>query len=221
MEPLPADAYGAKVLGAAEAPIAQPGNEPIVIDGRFDDWPNAQFVFSVPTQRKITAPHGIAVIDRVSLAASPAFLYVRIDFDESRREHLLGGAQAGNLLDAGSYLRLEADGNALWDYEVKLVPKPIAGPQNAAMIPCMVINAAGKVVLLPATDEHGRADGPLACMDTSGKSIELRLPRAPLHLDTKRPIFLRAMVRYLMKDSPWQTMYYPGSDTWFAGDLSR
>ena len=221
MEPLPGLAGGTTVLQAIDAPIAVPGAEPITVDGNFEDWTQAEYVFTVPTQRKIAATNSIAIVDKVSMAASAGFLYVRIDFDQAHREYLPGGARAKELLDSGAYLRLEADGNALWDFEVRLVPKPVAGAQNAGAIPCMVINAAGQTVLLPATDALARADGPLACMDAEGRAVEIRLPRAPLGLNTKRPIFARAMVRFLQAGSPWQTMYYPASDNWFAGDFVK
>lgn len=218
---MPGLAPGATVLQARAVPVAVPGNEPITIDGRMDDWTNAQYIFTIPTQRKIAASNTIAVVDRVSLAASPGFLYVRLDFDQPHRAHLPGGAEAKTLLDAGAYLRLEASGDSLWDFEVRLTPRAESDPATAARIPCLVINAAGETVLLPAEDPHGRADGPLAALDEQGRAIEIRLPRAVLGLDGNRPIFLRAMVRFLQAGSPWQTMYYPASDNWFAGEFGN
>ena len=193
------------------APVAEPRDEPIQLDGRLSDWRRAQFVHPIPARAKIQAQHPIAVLDQIMVSASAAFLYVRLDFEELRT---VGSPEGGpaDVEDSGDYLQLDIDLDGSWDFGVQVLEAPAAGPAR-----CRIINAAFQTVLMPAGAPHGRADGPLANMADEGRIVELRLPRAPLGIDGDVKVRMRAHVRYREPGRAWGEVFYPEmSGGWFA-----
>jgi len=193
------------------APVAEPYNEPIQLDGRVSDWQRAQFVHPIPARAKNQAQHPIAVLDQILVSASAGFLYVRLDFEKQRA---IGSAEGGpaDVEDAGDYLQLDVDLDGSWDFGVQVLEAPAEGPAR-----CRIINAAYQTVLRPASAPHGRADGPLANMAEAGRIVELRLPRAPLGIDGDIKVRMRAHVRYREQGRDWDEVFYPEiSGGWFA-----
>jgi len=215
LTPTPTPTPEPRGLNIADVPFAQPGDEPITLDADPSDWEHADYVHVPSADARSTAAHPIALVDRILVASSSGFLYTRIDFAESRFA-LLPPAD-GWPIDAGAYLAMDVDLDGDWDFEVQALRGA------AGFVPAQVVNVDGAVVLAAQEDEGARPDGPIARFDEEGRSLELRLPRAPLWLDGDVRLRMRVLVRYQLEpEAAWRQMQYPDvKDGWFAFPLRK
>jgi hypothetical protein len=193
----------------------------ILIDGHVKDWERVQ-ALPIPDAAS-TQTDDLGRIEAMKVTQDDDFIYVYLEFARPR-PFLPGGGQQSFLpgvWDDLSYIEIDRDGDGVWDYRTRMVKGKRIGFNNMVILSRVGEQAEGRIVL----DAEGRKDyrplGPRGFFSEDNRSVELRIPRLPLRLQTGI-VYLRARVRYrddASGSANWTTRYHPEGEGWIALQL--
>lgn len=208
----------------------------IDLDGDLSDWtsiPRAPvFEQAPPTTGSLPsaiepdpAPTDpLARVGSIKIAQDAHFLYVYMSFMKPRPlgRGPVDGAGRERPWDDMTYVEIDTDRDARWDYRTRMTQGKRSGWNNLMVVESVGIGEEGAVVLYPEGHKNYRfAGGPRAAFTRDSMAMEQRIPRAPLGLGGGE-VNLRALVRLRERidgKTVWRTRYYPAENAWFTLQL--
>lgn len=163
-------------------------------------------------------------IRSVKVTQDEEFLFAQIHFARARP---FANAAEQDALVRGiwedfTYLEMDVDGDAEWDYRTKMVAGKRKGQNNLAVLARAGKGSGGKIALHAEGHKDYIPRGPKAMFTGKAGRIEMRIPRLPLGLESG-VVYLRMLVRYrddAEQKGKWRTRYYPAGGDWFGLELT-
>jgi hypothetical protein len=197
------------------------GASAILIDGHAQDWESLR-ALPIPEETG-GGTTDLGRIEAMKVSQDDDFIYVYLEFARPRPFVPSGRQQTflPGVWDDLSYVEIDRDGDGVWDYRTRMVKGKRVGFNNMVILGRVGEQAEGRIVL----DAEGRKDyrplGPRGFFAVDNRSVELRIPRLPLRLQTG-VVHLRARVKFRDDASgskDWTTRYYPSNRGWIALQL--
>ena len=196
-----------------------PAEAAIVIDGQMDDWTEAN-TYEIPETLRDKAPTPFARVSRLAVAHDGEFLYLRVDFDRARPFTDSSQAEFKPKYWAKCrYIELDVDGDSKVDYVAAMHSGKKKGLNNCYLFR----HRDGQRETYLWHEGHKDWSGIRGHHSPNGKSVELRIPRAPLGI-VANPIGVRARMRIrdgLESDNAWHNTRYPSDTTFYLYDLEK
>ena len=191
----------------------------IVIDGRTDDWTTAN-AYEIQEALRDKASTPFARVSRLAVAHGDEFIYLRVDFDRARPFADMTQAEFKPKYWANRrYIELDVDGDSKVDYMTTMHPGKRDGLNNCYLV--RYRDGKGETYLW--YEGHKEWNGMRGHYSSDGKSVEIRIPRAPLGI-TANPIGIRVQMQIrdgLEGDNAWHNTRYPSDTAFYLYDLEK
>ncbi|MCK5805076.1 MAG: hypothetical protein KAI66_19740, partial [Lentisphaeria bacterium] len=191
----------------------------IEIDGKMADWTTAS-TYEVTEALRDQALTPFARTRRLAVAHDDEFLYFRVDFEKARP--FTDGTQAKfkeKYWANRRYIELDVDGDSKVDYVTTMHPGKKKGLNN-----CYLVRHKDGERNTYLWYEGTKAwNGMRGHYSADGKSVEIRIPRAPLKISTNL-IGVRVQMQIrdgLEGDNAWHNMRYPSDTAFYLYDLKK